>query len=149
MRKETAHSRGKTAYSKQGIWLSFDLMLTFLFLFSLLSGLLTPVLLEKTYSYSRAEYNERLSIALGLSEQAYVEAANAPAQIPFQPPFAYAGYFDANQLADFQSHLPSALQNWTLSDALPPSSSSSRICVKRLMIDSASHSPRALRVCER
>ncbi|VVB57652.1 Uncharacterised protein [uncultured archaeon] len=128
-------------------------MLTFLFLFSLLTSLLTPVLLDKTYSQTRADYNSRLSAALTLSEQAYWQAASPPRAASVfssigSAPFAMAGYYDEAQLAAFKQSLPIELQNWSFSRSPPPSPSPSRICVSRQMMDASSGQLHALWVCE-
>lgn len=134
--------------SKRGIWLSLDLILTFLFLISLLTSLLMPVLLGNDYGQARADYNSRLSTGLALSEQAYMGASfQLPTGGP--QPFSVIGYFDPGQFPAFQRSLPPILQNWSILDSPPTTPSSSRVCVSRQMIDASSGLPHALWVCER
>ncbi len=129
--------------NRHGVWLSFDLLLTFLLLFSLLSSVLPILHLSSAYSQARSDYAQRLSMGLALSQRFYEEATpsmrnsfkitSSASNMPGSPSnsllsFSLPGYFDAGNLKQPLS------SGWQALVSEPSPASPSHICVMREMI---------------
>lgn len=118
--------------SHHGVWLSVDLMLAFLLIQLTLSLALSPLLLEQVYARERAANAQQLSSLLSVSHRLYTSAVASSGAS------AWVGYYDSGSVSPGALGLPepylSSLPS-LISDTLPSTPSSSRLCIQRVMLN--------------